>query len=288
MPPLRIFLADPDETVRNVMTAVLARDGWQICGQASTGSEAVAKVSSLKPDLVLMDIALTNPSGLDATRQIVQRDPAQPLVMLGTVDDEVTARKAFESGALGYVLKSNVARDLAIAVRSLTNGQTFFSPRIAENILHSYFDVGPKLESPPKLRSERDRIAVKLLAREVATAMGTAKLRQHTGMSRSMKALITSVIVITAAAVIWINFRDIIEDNFPFLRNILVQSGLQSMPPKVYTGGNPGTKVWIDLHTALYYCPGTPLYGKTTKGRFARQEDALEDHFEPAERQACK
>lgn len=288
MPPLRIFLADHDPTVRNVMTAVLARDGWQICGQASTGSEAVAKVADLKPDLVLMDIGLTSPSGPDATRQIVDRDPAQPIVMLGTVDDEAAARKAFESGALGYVLKSNAARDLATAVRSLTNGQTFFTPRIAENILHSYFEVGPKLDTPPKIRTQRDRIAVKLLAREAATAMGTAKLRQPVGMSRSMKALITAVIAITAGVVIWINFRDIIEDNFPFLRNILVQNGLQSVPPQVYTGGNPDTKVWIDLHTALYYCPGMPLYGKTTRGRFARQQDALDDHFEPAGRQACK
>ena len=135
MPPLRIFVADRDEVIRNVMTAVLVRDGWQICGEASTGDEAIAKITTLKPDLVLMDIGLTNPSGCDTTSRIVQRDPAQPIVMLGTSDDEPTARKAFEAGALGYVLKANAARDLAIAVRSLMNGRTFFTPRIAENIL---------------------------------------------------------------------------------------------------------------------------------------------------------
>ncbi len=288
MPPFRIFLADHDEVVRNVMTAVLTRDGWRICGEASTGTEAINKIANLKPDLVLMDIGLTNPSGLDTTRLIIQRDPAQPLVMLGTIDDEVTARKAFESGALGYVLKANAARDLATAVRSLMNGQTFFTPRIAENILHSYFQIGPKQEIPPTIRSERDRIAVKLLAREAATAMGTAKLRQSRGMPRSMKTLITVLIVITAGAFIWMNYSDIIEENVPFLRQFLVQTGIKSVPPQEYPGGNPDTKVWIDLHTALYYCPGTPLYGKTGKGKFARQQDALDDHFEPAERKACK
>ncbi len=288
MPPLRIFVADHDEVIRNLMTAVLTRDGWQICGEASAGSETVAKIANLKPDLVLLDIALTNPSGLDTTRQIIQSDPAQPIVMLGTSDDEATARKAFEAGALGYVLKANATRDLATAVRSLMNGQTFFTPRIAENILHSYFQIGPKLEIPPTLRSERDRIAVKLLAREAATAMGTAKLRQPGGMPRSVKTLITALIAITAGAIIWMNYSEIIEENVPFLRQFLVQTGLKSVPPPVYPGGNPATKVWIDLHTALYYCPGASLYGKTPKGKFERQQDALEDHFEPAEREACK
>src|ERR1051325_3388159 len=119
MPPLRIFIADHDEVIRNVMTAVLVRDGWQICGEASTGQEAIAKISNLKPDLVLMDIELSNPSGLDTTRQIVEKDPAQPIVMLGISDDEQTARKAFKAGALGYVLQANATRDLVIAVRSL-------------------------------------------------------------------------------------------------------------------------------------------------------------------------
>ena len=287
MPPLRIFIADHDEVIRNVMTAVLIRDGWQICGEASTGQDAISKIPTLKPDLVLMDIALSNPSGLDTTRQIVQKDPVQPVVILGTTDDEPTARKAFEAGALGYVLKANATRDLATAVRSLMNGKTFFTPRIAENILHSYFQIGPNQQTSPTIRTERDRIAVKLLAREAATAMGTGKLRERVGMPRSVKALISLLVAVTAGVIIWTNFHDTIEENVPFLRNFLVQSGLRTVAPQVYQG-NPDTKVWIDLHTAIYYCPGASLYGKTPKGKYARQQDALGDHFEPAERQACK
>jgi len=287
MPPLRIFIADHDEVVRNVMTAVLVRDGWEICGEASTGQEAIAKITTLKPDLVLMDGALTNPSGFDATRQIVQKDPAQPIVMLGTTDDEATARKAFEAGALGYVLKANTTRDLATAVRSLMNGKTFFTPRIAENILHSYFQIGPNQQTASTIRSERDRVAVKLLAREAATAMGTAKLRQSVGMPRSVKALISVLVAGTACVILWMNYQNVIEENMPFLRKFLVQNGLQSVPSTEYEG-NPDTKVWVDLHTAVYYCPGASLYGKTPKGKYARQGDALEDHFEPAGRQACK
>ncbi|HSS96142.1 MAG TPA: response regulator transcription factor [Terriglobales bacterium] len=287
MPPLRIFVADHDAIIRNVMTAVLVRDGWQICGEASTGQEAIAKISSLKPDLVLMDIELANPTGLDTTRQIVEQDPVQPIVILGTTDDEPTARKAFEAGALGYVLKANAARDLVTAIRSLTEGKTFFTPRIAENILHSYFQIGPNQKTASSIRSERDRIAIKLLAREAATAMGTAKLRQPVGMSRSMKALISVLVAGTACVIIWMNYQNTIEENVPFLRTFLVRNGLQSVRPEIYEG-NPDIKVWVDLHTAIYYCPSASLYGKTPKGKYARQGDALEDHFEPAGRQACK
>ena len=84
IPPLRIFVADHDEVIRNVIaTAVLVRDGWQICGEASTGAEAVAKIGNLKPDLVLMDIDLTSTSGLDATRRIVQEDQPNPSLCWG-------------------------------------------------------------------------------------------------------------------------------------------------------------------------------------------------------------
>jgi two-component system invasion response regulator UvrY len=287
MQPLRIFIADHDQVTRDVMTAVLVRDGWQVCGEASTGQETIAKITKLKPDLVLMDDGLSNPSGFETTRQIVQTDPAQPIVMLGTADDEPTARKAFEAGALGYVLKANIARDLATAVRSLMNGRTFFSPRIAENILHSYFQIGPNQQTSSSLRSERDRIAIKLLAREAATAMGTGKLRERAGMPFSVKIAVAALVLAVSGTLIWINFRDSIENNVPFVRNFLVQNGLQSVPQPQYQG-NPDTKVWVDLHTAIYYCPGTSLYGKTQKGKYARQQDALEDRFEPAERQACK
>ena len=51
--------------------------------------------------------------------------------------------------------------------------------------------------------------------------------------------------------------------------------------------GNPNTQVWVDVHTALYYCPGSELYGKTADGKFATQRDAQQDQFEPANRKAC-
>jgi hypothetical protein len=68
---------------------------------------------------------------------------------------------------------------------------------------------------------------------------------------------------------------------------LLIGLGLAEAPEPPENKGNPDTQVWIDLHTALYYCPGSDLYGKTPKGRIASQRDAQLDQFEPADRKPC-
>jgi hypothetical protein len=68
---------------------------------------------------------------------------------------------------------------------------------------------------------------------------------------------------------------------------LLISLGLAEAPETPEDKGNPDTQVWVDLHTALYYCPGSDLYGKTPKGKYASQRDAQLDQFEPAYRKAC-
>jgi GAF domain-containing protein len=77
------------------------------------------------------------------------------------------------------------------------------------------------------------------------------------------------------------------DNELSFFDKMLVSLGLADPPAAPEYKGNPDTKVWVDLHTALYYCPGTDLYGKTAKGKFATQRDAQLDQFEPAYRKAC-
>lgn len=77
------------------------------------------------------------------------------------------------------------------------------------------------------------------------------------------------------------------QPKLTLMEQLLVSMGLAEPPPAPAYNGNPNTQVWVDLHTALYYCPGTDLYGKTPKGKFTSQRDAQMDQFEPAYRQAC-
>ena len=69
---------------------------------------------------------------------------------------------------------------------------------------------------------------------------------------------------------------------------MLVSLGLAEAPPGPVYLGNPNVRVWVDLHTALYYCPGSELYGKTPGGKFTTQRDAQMDQFEPAARRNCE
>ncbi len=77
------------------------------------------------------------------------------------------------------------------------------------------------------------------------------------------------------------------DADLSFFDRILVKLGLAEVPDPPESKGNPDTQVWVDLHTALYYCPGADLYGKTPKGKFTSQRDAQLDQFEPAYRKAC-
>jgi hypothetical protein len=76
--------------------------------------------------------------------------------------------------------------------------------------------------------------------------------------------------------------------NLTLFEKLLVTMGLAVPPEMPAFSGNPDSKVWVDVHTALYYCPGSELYGKTPGGRFTTQKDAQQDQFEPARRKACE
>ena len=91
----------------------------------------------------------------------------------------------------------------------------------------------------------------------------------------------------TAAAAAAAHRKPAPEDNLSAFDRMLISLGLAEAPPVPESKGNPEAQVWVDLHTALYYCPGTDLYGKTPKGKFTSQRDAQLDQFEPAYRKAC-
>ena len=78
------------------------------------------------------------------------------------------------------------------------------------------------------------------------------------------------------------------QPRLTLFERMLVSMGLAEAPPAPVAAGNPNVWVWVDVHTALYYCPGADLYGKTAGGKFVLQRDAQIDQFQPAERASCK
>jgi hypothetical protein len=77
------------------------------------------------------------------------------------------------------------------------------------------------------------------------------------------------------------------DADLPVFDRMLISLGLAEAPPTPEDNGNPNAQVWVDLHTALYYCPGTDLYGKTESGKYTTQREAQLDQFEPAYRKVC-
>jgi DNA-binding NarL/FixJ family response regulator len=124
----RILIVDDHEIVREGIRNLLSqsRPGWNVCGQASNGQEAVAAVRDLKPDVVILDITMPVMSGLEAAPKIVKSGTACRILMFTMHESESLAGEVREAGAHGVVLKSQAARNLIPAIETILSGGTFF------------------------------------------------------------------------------------------------------------------------------------------------------------------
>jgi len=196
---LRILIADDHEVVRRGLSALLqAQEGWEICGEASDGREAVEKAKLLKPDFVILDIGMPNLNGLAATRQLTQHDPNFKIIVLTITDSDHVIREALDSGARGFVLKSDAVRDLVSAIDALQRGQMFFTPRVNELVLAGFLEKGTVSPrgAPPKFPSltPREREVIQLLAegkssKEVASVLNLSTKTAETHRSNIMRKL---------------------------------------------------------------------------------------------------
>ena len=139
MAAFRIFIADDHEVVRKGLCALLQADpNLQICGEAADGREAVDKVRELKPDAVILDIGMPGLNGLEATRQIMKDDPRAKVLILTFHDSDQVVRDVLNAGARGFLLKSDAARDLVVAVEALRRDKTYFTSKVAAMVLDGY------------------------------------------------------------------------------------------------------------------------------------------------------
>jgi DNA-binding NarL/FixJ family response regulator len=133
MKPITVLLAEDHMIVREGFRKMLEmEDDFSIVGEASDGRQAVALATKLRPDVVLMDIAMPLLNGLEATRQLVKAVPTAKVLMLSAHNDDAYVTNAIASGAKGFLLKQTSAHDVCRAIREVQKGKTFFSPSIAK------------------------------------------------------------------------------------------------------------------------------------------------------------
>jgi DNA-binding NarL/FixJ family response regulator len=200
MAPFRILLADDHEVVRAGLRALLEeQQGWEVVAEAVDGREAVEKATKLKPDVVVIDIAMPSLNGLEAVRQIVKAVPNCRVLVLTMYDSDPLIQQVLQAGARGYLLKSDAGRDLVSAIDALRRNKTFFTPKVSQMVLEGYLDKSPKEKEPQgeaeSLRlTSRQREIVQLLAegkssKEVAAVLGLSVKTAETHRANIMRKL---------------------------------------------------------------------------------------------------
>ena len=132
---ITVLLADDHKIIRKALRGLLEAElDMEVVGEAKNGRQAVKLAMALRPDVVLIDIAMSLFHGLEATRQILQALPTSKLIILSTDSDDAYAEQAIVSGVAGYLLLHTSSGDLAKAIREVQNGKSFFSPSIAQRL----------------------------------------------------------------------------------------------------------------------------------------------------------
>jgi DNA-binding NarL/FixJ family response regulator len=153
--PITILLAEDHAIVRQGLCALLNVDGkFKMIAEARTGREAVEQARALKPDVILMDIAMPVLNGLEATRQILAANPTAKVLILSAHCDDVYVERMNAAGAAGFLEKQTSAEILTKAILEIANGRTFFSPSIAKRLRDGA--QGPRdRDGLPKANSSR-------------------------------------------------------------------------------------------------------------------------------------
>lgn len=179
MKKLRILLADDHIVMRSGLRVLLERQpNLEVVGEGENGRQTVELASSLKPDVVIMDIGMPVLNGIEATKTIVAVQPATAVIILSMHADESYVMRALKAGARGYLLKDSAPADLLGAIQAVSQNKSFFSPKVSRILAEDYVRVLKQKGGVDSydLLTSREQEILQLLAegranKEVATAL---------------------------------------------------------------------------------------------------------------------
>jgi len=166
MKPIKVMVVDDHTIVRDGICALLALvKDIEVVGEASSGAEALKMLKSLEPDVVLMDIAMPNMGGLEATRYICKEFPKVKIIALTQHDDKEFVFPVIEAGASGFISKIAASSELASGIRAVFYGDSYLSPSVAKVLIEDYQQKGGRgRHDPYNLLTERERDVLRLVA----------------------------------------------------------------------------------------------------------------------------
>jgi DNA-binding NarL/FixJ family response regulator len=180
---IRVLIVDDHAIVRDGIRALLGHaDDIAVVGEAAGGRDAIALARSLSPDIILMDVAMPDLGGLEATLEIHKDRPASRVIILSQYSDPEYVKRALKSGASGYVLKKAAGADLVSAIRAVHRGGLVLDPDVARDAITGE-PAGPNVvatqDNPYERLTDREKQVLKLVAegrsnKEVAGLLGVS------------------------------------------------------------------------------------------------------------------
>ncbi len=166
---IRVLLVDDQPLVRTGLRGILRPEyGFEVVGECGDGSSVVDEVERVRPDIVVMDVRMPGLSGVEATRRLLARADAPPVLVLTTFDDDATLSSALRAGAAGFLLKDAPPEDIHRAVAAVAGGQPWLDPAVCARVLDGFRRAGP-----PSVDEARRLAAVTPREREVLRLVGS-------------------------------------------------------------------------------------------------------------------
>jgi len=152
-----VFIVDDHPIVRQGLTLLINREpDLAVCGDAEEASSALRRIEEQKPHLIIVDISLSGPDGLDLLKNIRARDPNLPVLILSMLDESLYAERALSAGANGYIMKQEATDRVLVAIRRILAGEIYVSDRMANRMLHR-FAGGVQVEDRSPIADMTDR-----------------------------------------------------------------------------------------------------------------------------------
>jgi DNA-binding NarL/FixJ family response regulator len=161
----KVFIVDDHPIVRQGLALFINREpDLFVCGDAEEAGSAMSRIQELKPDVVIVDISLNGPDGLDLLKNIRAYDPVLPVLILSMLDESLYSERALRAGASGYIMKQEATERVLVAIRRILAGEIYVSERMANRMLHRFVGGNqPEERSPITELTDRELEVFRLI-----------------------------------------------------------------------------------------------------------------------------